>query len=158
VAVPQRRALFDPTADTVFKSPPPRKRQSKKAAAPSVVATKYTARKYTSGAIKLQGIVPGFARANLLFECVDHSEASFEARIFVNNPDAGPSTLMNLDSGYAGRFHIFGHGGCFGDVGHCEIRGPRRSYDPRPQHALTPANKTVIATDAIRRTLTAGRR
>jgi hypothetical protein len=46
-------------------------------------------------------------------------------------------------------FHIFGHGGCFGDIGHCDITGVPRPYDPRPAHPLTPATKVVIATDAI---------
>lgn len=116
-----------------------------------------TAKKYTSSAVSLKGISEGFTRADLVFEGVDHSEASYEARVFLNNADADEKTPVTLESGYAGKFHIFGHGGCFGDVGHCEVRGQRRPYDPRLSHPLTPATKTIIATDAIRRALSQAR-
>ncbi len=105
----------------------------------------------------LQPFDKSFKRADLIFDGVDHSGASFEARVFVNNAKANDKTDRTLKNGYAGSFHIFGHGGCFGDVGHCEIRGMPRPYDPRPAHPLTPARKVVICTDAIRQALTAGK-
>jgi hypothetical protein len=40
---------------------------------------------------------------------------------------------------------IFGHGGCLGDVGHCDIK------PCRPEHPLTPALKMVVAIDALRK-------
>ncbi|MBV9454723.1 MAG: hypothetical protein JOZ19_11490 [Rubrobacter sp.] len=53
---------------------------------------------------------------------------------------------------------IFGHGGCFGDdISHCEVRGPRRRYDPRTEHTLAPTLKVVIATGAIRKALDEGK-
>jgi hypothetical protein len=110
-------------------------------------------KKYTGSKLSLAGFNPNFTRADLKFDGVDHSEVSYEARVFFNNPKANETTPMTLDNGYAGRFHIFGHGGCFGDVGHCESRGQRRAYDPRPGHPLTPACKTIIATEAIRHAL-----
>ena len=61
-----------------------------------------------------------FARADLVFEGVDHSRASYEVRVFLNNPEATDATPKDPDRGYAGRFVVFGHGGCFGDAGHCE--------------------------------------
>lgn len=126
--------------------------KSKRAAPAYVVAEKYS-----SSSLNLEGIRKGFARADLKFEGVDHAQASFEARVFLNNLNATEKTPMTPDQGYAGKFHIFGHGGCFGDVGHCEIRGPRRPFDPRPSHALTPATKIVVATDAIRHALAEGK-
>jgi hypothetical protein len=51
-----------------------------------------------------------------------------------------------------GSYHIFGHGGCLGDPGHCEVK-PRREYDPRPAHPLTPAKKVVVATEAGKRVI-----
>jgi tyrosinase len=105
-------------------------------------------KRYTSSSIPIAGLA--FYRADLEFEGVDHSGASFEGRIFLNNTGATQSTPTSLEHGYAGSFHIFGHGGCFGDVGHCEITS-RRPYDPRPGHPLTPARKVVIATEAVRR-------
>ena len=115
------------------------------------------AQKYTTSKLSLAGIKKEFYRADLMFDGVDHSGASYEARVFLNNPRADDKTPLTRDNGYAGRFHIFGHGGCFGDVGHCEVRGPRRPYDPRYSHPLTPASKIVIATDAIRRAIGKGK-
>lgn len=92
-----------------------------------------------------------FTRADLQFRGVDHSGPSFEARIFLDNPDADASTPADDAAGYAGSFHIFGHGGCFGDLGHCEIVHSDDPFDRRPQHQLTPYIKTVTITDALRR-------
>jgi hypothetical protein len=114
------------------------------------------AKKYTSPKIDLEGIQKEFYRADLLFDGVDHAGASYEGRVFLNNPKADDETPTTLENGYAGRYHIFGHGGCFGDVGHCEVNGPRRPYDPRYSHPLTPASKIVIATEAIRRAINQG--
>ncbi len=110
-----------------------------------------TAKKQVTTGISTECLAAGFMRADLVFDGLDHSGASFEARIFINNPDADASTELTAQNRYAGRFHIFGHGGCFGDVGHCEVRGVPRPYDPRPAHPLTPMRKVVIATDALRR-------
>lgn len=107
----------------------------------------YTSKKIPIGPIKKAT----FRRADLVFHGIDHSGASFEARVFVNNQRATAKTATTAQNGYAGTFHIFGHGGCFGDVGHCEVRGLPRPYDPRPAHPLTPARKVVIATEAIRK-------
>ena len=97
-----------------------------------------------------------FSRADIEFDGVDHSGATYEGRVFLNNPRADATTPLTPENGYAGSFHIFGHGGCFGDdEGHCTVR-PRRPYDPRPAHQLTPARKVVIATDAVRQALAAG--
>jgi tyrosinase len=106
----------------------------------------------TSAVLDVAG-PPDFYRADIEFEGVDHAEASFEARVFLNNPTADQSTAMSNQAGFAGTFNIFGHGGCFGDVGHCDVTGPRRPFDPRPAHPLTPARKVVIATEPLRRAL-----
>ena len=108
------------------------------------------AKKYVSAKISLRGLRDQFKRADLIFDCIDHAGVSFEARVFINNERADAHTPKSADSGYAGSFHIFGHGGCFGDVGHCDVRGTPRRYDPRPAHPLTPARKVLIATEAIR--------
>jgi hypothetical protein len=93
-----------------------------------------------------------FARADIEFREVDHAGPSFEARVFLNNAHASATTPCTSDEGYAGAFHIFGHGGCFGEVGHCEVQG-RRRYDPRPEHPLTPARKVLMATDSLKRAM-----
>lgn len=67
----------------------------------------------------------------------------------MNRPAADAQTPRAVPE-YAGSYFIFGHGGCLGDPGHCDAK-PRRFYDPRPEHPLTPTLKVVIATAAVRR-------
>lgn len=137
----------------------PAKKTSKKAAAKSPEAgpLKQPSKIYTSAKIPLGPLPKNFRRADLIFDGVDHSGATFEARVFVNNPGANDKTPKTALHGYAGTFHIFGHGGCFGDVGHCEVRGLPRAYDPRPAHPLSPARKTLIATEAVRKAVSKGK-
>ena len=78
-----------------------------------------------------------FSRADLIFEGVDHSTESFEARIYFNNPDATVDSGKSPETGYAGSFYVFGHHGCGGDVGHCDFK-PRSEYDPRGPHHMRP--------------------
>jgi hypothetical protein len=92
-----------------------------------------------------------FTRADLEIDGIYHGEASYEGRIFLNNPKADQSTPRTRENGYAGSFHIFGHGGCLGDPGHCEVNEHRREkYDFRNPHPLTPASKRVTVTDTLR--------
>lgn len=98
----------------------------------------------------------GFRRADLEFHGVDHSRSSFTARLFFNHTDADAATPTDDEHGYAGSFHIFGHGGCAGDEGHCEVPTERRPRDLRPQHQLTTLSKRVVVTDALRRALSGG--
>ncbi|HXO19705.1 MAG TPA: hypothetical protein VOA87_07240 [Thermoanaerobaculia bacterium] len=134
--------------------PEPRSKKQPKAgrsakSAPAGTRTK----KYLSPQMDLSGIQAGFTRADLEFEGLDHAGASFEARVFFNNPEASEATEKTLAQGYAGSFYLFGHGGCFGDFGHCEVHGLPRPYDPRPSNPLLPIKKTLIATEAVRRAL-----
>jgi hypothetical protein len=106
---------------------------------------------YVSPKISVGSLAPNPGRADVIFEGLDHSGPSYEGRVFLNNEKANAGTPTTVEHGYAGSFHIFGHGGCYGDdVTHCQIRGPRRPYDPRPGHQLTPARKILIATDEIK--------
>jgi hypothetical protein len=109
--------------------------------------------RFVSAPIELSPAVAtgDYSRADLIFEGVDHSQASYEGRVYINAPRADVKTGRDHHS-YAGSFHIFGHGGCFGDVGHCDIpTGPRDPFDLRQAHPLTPVVKVVIVTDALKR-------
>jgi hypothetical protein len=106
----------------------------------------------SSTAIPLSGLDPQFTRADVEFHGLDHAGASYQGRVFLNNPGADARTERTVEAGYAGCFHVFGHGGCLGDAGHCDVK-PRRPYDPRPAHPLTGARKLVVATEAVRRAL-----
>jgi tyrosinase len=114
------------------------------------------ATKYVSPAIDVSHLDHAFTRADIEFHGVDHAGATYAAAIFLNNPAADDSTPKTPENGYAGSFHIFGHGGCLGDPGHCEVRDDPRPFDPRPAHPLTPARKTVIATAALQQAMKAG--
>jgi tyrosinase len=111
------------------------------------------ARIFTSKPISIEAAGPAhrYARADLEIDGIFHGEASYEGRVFLNNPKADQTTPRRMDQGYAGSFYMFGHGGCLGDPGHCEVNDHSRgAYDFRDPHPLTPAKKRVIITDALR--------
>jgi hypothetical protein len=124
-----------------------------KATAAAIVDSPYRASKVKKSAKKVAvaGLPPQFSRADLEFIGVDHSGASYEGRVYINNANADANTQTTEANGYAGSFYIFGHGGCFGDVGHCDVHQPQDDFDPRPSHPLEPIKKVVIATDAIKK-------
>jgi hypothetical protein len=94
---------------------------------------------------------PSFSRVDLVFRGIDHSSASYEVRIFFNNREATDDTPESLEDGFAGDFTIFGHGGCFGDVDHCEVTDQGvRAEDLRYEHPMKPVEVTVDVTDAYR--------
>jgi hypothetical protein len=80
-----------------------------------------------------------------------HGGPSYEGRVFLNNHNANEKTKLNLDNGYVGSYHIFGHGGCVGNLGHCNIFPPRRPYDKRPTQDLKPHYKRIIVTEALKK-------
>ena len=115
-------------------------------------------RSYTSREIDISAVplAEDVYRADIEFEGVDHSGASFEGRVFLNNPEADEDTELTPENGYAGSFFVFGHGGCFGDEGHCEVGEGPGPYDPRTTHPLTPVRMVLTATEALRRAASRG--
>lgn len=101
--------------------------------------------------------ISAFVRADLVFTGVDHSSTSYEVRTFLNNLEADETTARTVEQGYGGRFVIFGHGGCYGDVGHCDIpTEPRGHHDFRLAHPLAPQTKIVLVTTALEHVLQDG--
>jgi hypothetical protein len=93
-----------------------------------------------------------FDAAELIFYDVDHSGPSFAALVFLNSPDADIGTPLDDEAGFAGSFYIFGHGGCVGDEGHCEVPDkPKDPFDTRPLHPLTRQTKIVDISAALKR-------
>jgi hypothetical protein len=92
-----------------------------------------------------------FKRVDIVIDGIDRSGPSFEVRVFGNNAAATATTEMKIESGYLGSFHVFGHGLCFGDAGHCEVndRGVAET-DLRDPHPLVPVQKVLVATDGIK--------
>lgn len=104
--------------------------------------------KFTTEPIELPPAGHSFERSDLIFYGLDHSGASFEARVFMDPRGVG----RDADAGhraYVGSFFILGHGGCFGDVGHCDIPAARDEFDLRPPHQLEPATRIVTVTDQL---------
>ena len=94
-----------------------------------------------------------FTRADLVFTGVDHSSLSYEVRIFLNNKAADDQTPRELETGYAGKFTVFGHGNCFGEAGHCEVPEGQAGGDIYAQHPLTRQRMIVPITPALQRVL-----
>ena len=108
--------------------------------------------RFTSKPIELPPAEHAFERADLIFYGLDHSGASYEAQVFLDARGVG----RDADRGhraYVGSFFIFGHGGCFGDVGHCDIPTQRDPFDLRPPHQLEPAARILTVTEAVQRLL-----
>jgi hypothetical protein len=89
------------------------------------------------------------SRIDLEFWGVDHSGPSYEGRVFINNPKADINTKMIPENGYVGSYYVFGHGQCFGDLGHCDVM---ENSDPlSPSHPLTPLFKVLTVTEMIKK-------
>lgn len=105
--------------------------------------------RFSSGAIELPAAERPFIRADLIFYGLDHSGSSFEAQVFFDPRGVGREADAEHRA-YVGSFFVFGHGGCFGDVGHCDIPSQRDPFDLRPPHQLEPATRVVTVTDTLR--------
>jgi tyrosinase len=90
-------------------------------------------------------------RADLIFYEVDHAGPSYLAHVFVARRRASARTARDARHGYAGAFSVFGHGGCFGEEGHCAIHGRTEDeFDLRVRHPLTPQTRALDVTEALK--------
>jgi tyrosinase len=105
--------------------------------------------RFTSPAIELPPPEHGFERADLIFYGIDHSGPSFEAQVFLDPRGVGRGADKSHRA-FVGSFFILGHGGCFGDIGHCDIPTERDPFDLRPPHQLEPAVRILTVTDAVK--------
>jgi hypothetical protein len=81
----------------------------------------------------------GFSRADLVFDGVEQAGPSYEVRVFLNNQHVDERSPRTDAEGYAGAFHVFGYGQRIESGG----------------RALLPIQKRLVATEPIRRGLTA---
>jgi len=111
--------------------------------------------RFTTDPIELPPAERPFARSDLIFYGLDHSGPSFEARVFIGPRGVGGAADASHRA-YVGRFFIFGHGGCFGEVGHCDIPSDPDPFDLRPSHQLEPATRILTVTEPLRELLERG--
>lgn len=98
-----------------------------------------------------------FHRADLVFYGLEHSGPTYEGRIFIG-AKRGLKHGAGVDHpAYAGSFYVFGHSGCFGDEGHCDVPTERDPFDLRAPHHLEPGVQIVTVTDSIERLVAAGK-
>ncbi|HXQ89605.1 MAG TPA: hypothetical protein VN733_08195 [Solirubrobacterales bacterium] len=107
------------------------------------------AERFTSDPIELPPVSHSFDRADLILYGIDHAGPSYEARVFMDQRGVSHGA-DSTHRAYVGSFFIFGHNGCFGDVGHCDIPTERDPFDLRPAHQLEPAMRILTVTDAVR--------
>jgi tyrosinase len=86
-------------------------------------------------------------RADIAVDGIDHAGSSFELRAFLNNPDADAATEPTQDNGYAGSIYVYGYGNPPAALAEASETGA----GPR-----LPMNRSIIATDAVRRAQAAG--
>ncbi|MBV9048365.1 MAG: hypothetical protein JOY58_08855 [Solirubrobacterales bacterium] len=86
----------------------------------------------------------GFRRADIVLEGVDQAGRSYEGRVFVNNPSADRATPRTPDSGYAGAFHVYGHG---------MQQRAASANDPESPRPRLPITKYIVASDVVRSAL-----
>jgi tyrosinase len=112
--------------------------------------------RYTSPPLELPDAEQPFERADLIFYGLDHAGDTFEARVFVNAPKRLDQSAGRDHPDYIGSFFIFGHGGCFGDEGHCDVPAERDPFDFRLPHQLEPAVRILTVTDVVQELVEAG--
>ena len=96
-------------------------------------------------------------RVDLAFYGVDHSSATYEARIFIGAPRSLSRDAGAEHPAYPGSFYVFGHDRCYGDEDHCEVPEGRDPFDLRLPHHLEPQTEIVTVTAAVERLLAAGK-
>jgi tyrosinase len=96
-----------------------------------------------------------FEHAALNFVRRTYPRKSFEVRVFLGGPPANVNTPKRNNPNYAGSLYTFGHGGCTGDPGHCDVpvvpEGATYFTVLRPEHPLTPRRMTLDVTKTVRK-------
>ncbi len=90
-------------------------------------------------------------RFELIVRGVRHIGPSYEARVFVGQNSANEETEPTEENGFAGRFHILGHGDCYGAPGHCGPAQQRLAYDTTPPLSSRPIEIHVNITNGLKR-------
>jgi len=107
--------------------------------------------RFISKPISIGANVKAFAKAEVRLHWVPQLARSCFIRVFLNEPGADASTPIRNNPHYAGYLAIFGHGGCYGGPGHCDLPPLRsREFDVRPRSHNTPRNHRIDVTACAR--------
>jgi len=96
----------------------------------------------TTRTIEVRAPDRGFSRADIVFDGVEQAGCSFQARVFVNNPQADERTTRSRETGYAGAFHVYGYG-----------QRPRETRTQGSIGPVAPITKYLVATNTVREAL-----
>lgn len=99
--------------------------------------------------IKLDPIKNAFERAYLRLYDLEHTEKTYEIRVFANRegtPDA--TTPLTDEKHYLGSFVLLGHGNCPGAPGHCD-RMAKTEDSLRQKHHLSPGLALLDVTKGL---------
>jgi hypothetical protein len=88
----------------------------------------------------------GSRRAVIEFSGLDMAGSSYEGRVFLNNPGAGPETPTTPEEGFAGSFYMYAQG----RVPESEVPAAA------PGKARIPLRRYIVATEAVRRAAASG--
>jgi hypothetical protein len=112
--------------------------------------------RFHSRALELPESGHPISRVDLVLYEVDHSGASYEGRVFVGGKKPAAAAGVEHPS-YVGSFHVFGHGRCQGEEGHCDVPTEHDPFDLRLPHHLEPHLAIVTVTDAVTALIDAGK-
>ena len=112
----------------------------------SIIPNSYVSQKLK---LDISTLEPDFYRADLIIHGLDHSGPSYEGRVFINNPKANHETPDDPAEGYTGSYFVFGHGGCLGDEGHCEVNRPPVRFN-MIRNSLIPEKISLIITEKLK--------
>ena len=90
-------------------------------------------------------------RVDLILRDVDHLGCSYTGHVFFNNGRASLTTKRTAEAGYAGSFHVFGHGDCYGAPDHCSQVPTSDAYDQSLAPASLPMEIHLTVTAAFLR-------
>ena len=111
--------------------------------------------RFTSAPLELPDPGQPFNRADLVFYGVESSAGSYEGRVFLNAPRVARTAQIDHPA-CVGSFFVFGHRGCAGDVGHCDLPDERDPFDFRLPHHLEPGLQILTVTENVRSLLESG--
>jgi tyrosinase len=110
--------------------------------------------RFLSTPIKVDEKIKAFRKAEIRLHSVPQLMRSCFIRAFLNQPDADAATPVHDNPHFAGYLAVFGHGGCYGGPGHCDLPPAQsRDYDRRPRSHNTPRNHRIDVTQCARRLL-----